>query len=299
MLPSVLYIVYIASTMHKPLTHQPLWQAVLPDWARGRQWKMFWGAVGVIVSLGSAFQASNVRAQTPQSAPAELSNLVTQIDAAANKHDVQAVLQYYSPNFTHSDGLTRQTLERALTQLWKRYPDLRYQTQITSWTTDGKGVVAETTTQITGTQKVGDREWKINSTLKSQQRFEAQKIVQQEILAEKTALTSGSNPPNVILNLPEQVKVGQSFNFDAIVQEPLGNDLLLGAALEEPIKPDGFVNPTTAELELLNAGGIFKVGRAPLNGESRWISAVLVRHDGMTLITRRLKVTGGKPAAGR
>ncbi len=292
-------VLYFASTMHEPLTHQPLRQMVLPGWARGPQWKMFWVAVGVAVSLGSSFQSVNVRAQTPQPAPAELTNLVTQIDAAANKHDVQAVLQYYSPNFTHSDGLTRQTLEQALTQLWKRYPDLRYQTQITSWKADGKGIVAETTTQITGTQKVGDREWKINSTLKSRQRLEAQKIVRQEVLAEKTALTSGNNPPNVVLNLPEQVKVGQSFNFDAIVQEPLGNDLLLGAALEEPVKPDGFVNPTTAELELLNAGGIFKVGRAPLNGESRWISAVLVRHDGMTLITQRLKVTGGRPATGK
>ncbi|MGA7936296.1 MAG: nuclear transport factor 2 family protein, partial [Kovacikia sp.] len=117
-----------------------------------------------------------------------------------------------------------------------------------------------------------------------------QKIVQQEILAEKSQITSGKNPPTVLLNVPEQVKPGQQFNFDAIVQEPLGNDVLLGSALEEPVKPDGFINPTTADLEVLSAGGIYKVGRAPATPESRWLSAVLVRQDGMTLVTQRMNV---------
>lgn len=287
--------------MQNPLT-RPL-NSMQPSDRAGRtqrrQWKTFLIALGASVALGGALQPMGIRAQTTQPAPTELKNFVTQLDTAATKHDVKAVLQNYSPNFSHSDGLNRQTLEQALTELWKRYPDLTYKTEITSWKPDGSAVVADTTTTITGTQKVGDRQWKINSTLKAQQRLENQKIVKQEILAEKTELTSGSNPPDVVLNLPEQVKAGQPFTFDAIVQEPLGDDLLLGTALEEPVKPDGFVNPTTADLELLNAGGVYKVGKAPLTGESRWISAVLVRQDGMTLVTQRLKVTGGKPASGK
>lgn len=284
--------------MHKPFTHQPkrFQTTVFPGWAGWQQWQAFLLILGLVVSLGQAERSVN--AQSPP-APPELKNTLAQIDAAANKRDVQAVLQHYSPNFTHSDGLTRQTLEQSLTELWKRYPNLSYQTELNSWKADGNGIVTETTTKITGTQKMGDAEWKMDSTLKSQQRFEGQKIVKQEILAEKSILTSGSNPPAVMLNLPEQVKVGQQFNFDAIVQEPLGNDLLLGAALEEPVKPDGLLKPTTVNLELLNAGGIFKVGRVPLTGESRWISAVLVRHNGMTMVTQRLRVTGGKPPVGK
>jgi len=61
------------------------------------------------------------------------------------------------------------------------------------------------------------------------------------------------------MNLPQQVRVGQQYSFDAIVQEPLGDDYLVGAAIEEPIQADKYFNPTP-ELEL-PAGGLFKVGR--------------------------------------
>jgi len=36
----------------------------------------------------------------------------------------------YGENFSHADGLSRQNMERALTQLWQRYPQLKYQTAI-------------------------------------------------------------------------------------------------------------------------------------------------------------------------
>jgi len=38
-------------------------------------------------------------------------------------------MQFYGENFSHSDGLSRQSMEKALTQLW-RYPNLKYQTQL-------------------------------------------------------------------------------------------------------------------------------------------------------------------------
>ncbi|MBW4474266.1 MAG: nuclear transport factor 2 family protein [Stenomitos rutilans HA7619-LM2] len=254
-------------------------------------------ALGLAMTVSSALQANRVNAEPPETAPAPLKETLAAIDKAASNHNVQSVLAFYSPNFTHSDGLTRQTLEQALTQLWKRYPNLTYQTELKNWKAEGGGFTAETVTHVTGTQKVGDRELKIDSTLQAQQQFENQKIVRQNILAERSQITSGTNPPNVKLTLPEQVTTGQEFSFDAVVQEPLGNDLLLGTALEEPVKADGFVNPTTLDLELLSAGGIFKVGRAPLTADNRWISAVLVRHDGMTMITQRLRIVNRAKAA--
>jgi hypothetical protein len=76
-------------------------------------------------------------------------------------------------------------------------------------------------------------------------------------------MTTGAKPPTVNMKLPEQVRVGQSYNLDAVVQEPLGDDLMLGAAVEEPVKAERFVKPAPVDLELLSSGGIFKVGRAP------------------------------------
>ncbi|MBD2021362.1 nuclear transport factor 2 family protein [Leptolyngbya sp. FACHB-36] len=261
---------------------------------RGRRsWQTSLFAVGL--ALASALSATIVQAETPETAPADLKQALSQIDAAANSRNLQGVLQFYSPNFSHSDGLTRQSLEQSLSKLWSRYPTLNYRTELKSWKPDGSGISAETVTYITGSYKQGNREFKLNSTLAATQRFENRAIVRQEVVSERSETKSGSNPPTLKLTLPEQVNANEEFSIDAVVQEPLGDSLLLGAALEESIKPEGYLNPTTVNLELLAAGGIFKVGRAPTAPDNRWISAVVVRQDGMTMVTQRLRVVG-KPA---
>ncbi len=258
---------------------------------RRTRWQ--WGAIASLaVWSGSLGLATPLAAQSPAAAPADLKSLLTGLDAAANKQNVQSVAEFFSPNFTHSDGLNRQTLQESLTTLWKRYPNLTYRTELKSWKQDGSAIVADTVTYITGVKKDGDREFKLTSELAARQRVENQKIVNQEVLQERSQMTSGTNPPTLKISLPEQVRSGQEFTFDAIVQEPLGDDLLMGAALEEPIKPEGFLNVTTVNLEPLNSGGIFKVGRAPANPVPHWLSAVIVRHDGITMVTQRLRVQG-------
>ena len=229
-------------------------------------------------------------AQTPANAPAPLTKLLTEIDAAANRRNVKAVMAFYSPSFTHSDGLNSQSMEKALTQLWARYPSLNYRTEIQSWKTEGSAIVAETVTTIAGTQKKDGRESSLKATIRSLQHFEGEKIVKQEILAEQTQLSSGENPPTIEVNFPEQVKVGEEYHFDAIVREPIGDDILIGTVLEEPITEKTFFNPSEVELELLNAGGIFKVGKAPATPENRWVSAVLMRQGGIAMVSVRLRV---------
>jgi len=228
--------------------------------------------------------------ESGQNAPPELTNLLTQIDAAANLGNVKKVIEFYSPNFTHGDGLNRQTLEKALVDLWKRYPKLRYSTQLESWQSEGNAIVAETVTKITGLPSANSNNLALNATIKSRQRITGAKIVRQDILSERTLLTSGRKPPQVDVKLPQEVKVGQQYNFDAIVKEPLGDEFLLGTAIEEPIQADKYLNPTPVDLELLTSGGLFKVGRAPSTPGSQWLSAVILRGDGMTMVTQRLQI---------
>lgn len=231
-----------------------------------------------------------VRAESAATAPSQVKQTLAQIDAAANQRNLQAVLQFYTPNFANSDGLNRQSFGQALTEFWNRYPKVTYRTEIRSWQAEGKGYSVETVTSITGTQKVGGRALKLEATVRSKQYWEGQKIVRQEILAERSQLTSGAKPPAVEVNLPEQVAPGESYSFDVIVKEPVGNSILMGAAIEEVVKSGGYFNQPAVRLESLQAGGIFKVGKAPNSPENRWLSAVLVREDGMVLITRRLRV---------
>ena len=150
-------------------------------------------------------------------------------------------------------------------------------------------------TYIQGSKIQAGRTLRFKSTLRSEQRLEGQQIVQQRILAERTELTSGKNPPNLLFNLPTSVAAGQPYQLDAIVREPLGDRFLLGGATESAITPATYLKPERLNLELLPAGGLFKTGQAPTTPGQRWISAIVVRDDGLTQITQRLQVTGRNP----
>lgn len=273
--------------MHNPANSLARLSQSVPSIAKSRC--VGWSVVLLTVGLTAGW-AGNARAESPATAPPQLKDALTQIDAAANRRDAQSLMQFYSGNFKNSDGLTRSGMEQALTQLWKRYSQLTYRTELQDWKADGNAIVAETITTITGTQQSEGTPMTLESTLRSRQRLENQKIVQQNILAERTQITSGAKPPTVQVNLPDQVRVGQSYNFDVIVKEPLGDDLLLGTAMDEPIKPELYAKPSELKLDLLPAGGIFKLGKAPTKEDNRWLSAVLIRDGGLIMVTQRLQV---------
>ncbi|GCL43341.1 nuclear transport factor 2 family protein [Dolichospermum planctonicum] len=243
-----------------------------------------------LLAIGLSGLGQLAQASQPENAPSTLTKLLTQIDTAANQGNVKAVMQFYSPTFTHSDGLNRKGMEQALTGLWKRYPQLRYTTKLESWKSQGNTIIAETVTNISGLPASGNNNLTLQSTIKSRQKVTGLKIVHQDILSERTQLTAGSKPPQVEIKLPQRVKVGEKYSFDAIVQEPLGEDFLLGTAIEEPIQANKFLKPTIANLQFLNVGGLFKIGRAPSTPGTQWISAVIRRGENMTIITQRLQV---------
>ncbi len=230
------------------------------------------------------------KAQTAENPPKELIEAIADIEKAANQRDLEELLENYDEDFTNTDGLTYASLSEALKQMWRNYPRLRYSTKIESWEQAGDRLIANTVTYIRGTQNNQGRVARLNSTLRSRQYFQNQKLVRQEILSEQTQLTSGIKPPKVNVIVPEQVKVGEKYSFDVIATEPLENNLLLGAALEEKIGSDRYTNPTTLELKPLPAGGIYKVVTAPRLADSHWLSAILVRGDGMTIVTRRVNI---------
>ena len=243
-----------------------------------------------LLSLGLATGWSlEAQAESPETAPSQLKEAIVQIDGAANSRDLDDLMKFYSRDFRSTDGLTLASMKPALSNLWENYSQLNYRTELQSWENEGDGIVAETITYITGSQQGNGREIKLESTVRSRQRFEDQKIVEQKVLSESTRLTSGENPPSVQVNLPEQVVTGRQYNFDVIVTEPLGDDILLGAAWEEAIQTSRYVESSELELEVLPAGGLFKVGKAPFREGGRWLSAVLIRKDGMTIVTERLQ----------
>lgn len=248
----------------------------------------------VVLSLGVnlvwGFTDRSVNAESAATAPEELTEIISEVEEAANNKDLEKVMEYYSEDFTNNDGLTRASVNSALSQMWKAYPRIRYATEIASWEQDGDRLVAETITKIRGIQNNQGRIVRFNSVLRSRQYFQDEKLVRQDIISEKTRLTSGDNPPKVKVSVPETVGLGEKYNFDVIVTEPLEDRVLLGAVKEERISSDLYVNPTALELEQLPAGGIYSKVTAPLLADRNWLSAILVRGDGITMVTSRVTV---------
>lgn len=246
--------------------------------------------LGMALSCAGAFHPQFVKAQSTMDAPDELLDLIEDIDRAANRQKIDNVMDFYSEDFTNSDGLNRESLERAIGEFWQLYPILRYRTEVTSWERDGNAIIAETVTYLTGTRRMEDRNMSLTATIRSKQRYEGEKIVEQEILAERNQQTLGEKPPSVELSVPEEVFVREQYSFDAIVTEPLGDEMMIGVAVEEPVSKDAYFQASSFKLEELRSGGIFKIGIAPMNPESRWLSTIFMREGGITINTHRLRV---------
>ncbi len=248
--------------------------------------------------LGASLAAiAPLPARAQGSPPAQLTTLLNELEAAANRRDLEAVMAFYAEDFSTDDALDRGAVSAGLAKLWERYDNLTYTTELVDFSQQGDRLIAETVTEIRGVRNDNGRDVRLISSVRSRQAIANNQVTSQEILAERTQIFLGANPPTIDVSLPEQVMPGEMFNFDVIVAEPLGSDLLLGGALEESIDRDRYLEPSDFDLQLLQAGGIFKQGRAPEQPEDRWLSAIVIREDGITMVTQRLRVVSNTAGA--
>ena len=242
----------------------------------------------IIASIALLLMSTVAQAAPANTAPKSLTERLNQLETAANNGNLEAVRSVYSQNFSAESGLNVETLTQKLEQLWDTYSRLDYQVELQSWEREGDAIIAETVTRIRGLREIQGEEAFLDARLRSRQRFRNGKIVSQNTLEESSRLYIGS-APRVKVNAPNEVEVGEEFNFDVIVREPVGNDILLGTALEEAVTSSKYLAPQELDLEILPAGGIYRLGKIDRPGE-RWLSAIIVRDDGMTLISERVNV---------
>jgi hypothetical protein len=248
----------------------------------------------VALGFGSGAVASAARASSvtlAQAAPAEVQQLLTDLGVALGDRDLEAVMAFYSDGFASDTGFDHARLRQTLTDLWQQYPDIAYDIELLSWQAAGPGLYSiETRTTVTGQQVRPDRVLTLSADTTSRQRLEGGQIVYQETLSETSRLVSGTNPPTLQVQLPQTVSPGQAYSFDTIVLEPLEGRSLMGVAVEEGVTGEDFFEPRPVVFDLLTAGGLYKVGTAPAESDSRWVSAVVIREDGMVVETHRLLV---------
>lgn len=249
----------------------------------------FLSVTSVIVGLVSSSSNALAAPTASPPVPAAISNLLASIDKSANSKQLVALNSSFAPNYT-VDGLNRTAWEQGVKKLWQRYPNLRYRTIIQSWKPEASGVSVETITNISGSQNQNSQLLQLTSQLRSRQKIVNGKITQQQILSESTTITSGSKPPTVEFNVPRQLKVNEIYDIDAIVTEPLGEDIMMGKVVEQSVSANGYAKPAEYSLDVLATGGLFKKAKAPSKPGDYWLSAVLVRAGGITTVTQRIRV---------
>ncbi len=247
----------------------------------------FASSSGLLLLLGVTLGVAPARADQ---VPPALTTLLTQLDQAASSQNLSGVLGYFSANFTGSDALNKDGLKSSLQSLWQQYPHLSYHTELIKWQPQRDGYTTKTRTTVTGADTVQGRLVNLHATIVSRQTIQNQQITSQTVLEEQSQVSFGDQPPTVQVQAPAQVRVGSTYPFDAIVQEPLGNSLLIGLATESPATPGKFLAPAPADLSLLDMGGLFKDGTAPGTPQTLWLSAVLLGEKGGVFITRQLDV---------
>src|SRR5687767_12641026 len=93
-----------------------------------RRWSL--GIVSMAAVLwGAGTFAPGTQANTPvlaQAAPAEVQQLLTDLETAASSRNLDAVMAFYSEGFDSDTGFDYAQLRQTLETLWQQYPDLTY-----------------------------------------------------------------------------------------------------------------------------------------------------------------------------
>lgn len=244
------------------------------------------------LTLGLTFSKPELIKAQSNNIPPVITEIVTNIDLANNNQDLELLKKHISPNFTNQDGLNLDLLTQSLNKQWSKYKDLKYTTTIESWEEKGNNLSFITKTTVTGSYEANGKTFTLNSNIRARQQLNNNQIFKQEILSEKTEITAGENPPTITVNLPERVRPGQEFDFDVVLQEPIGSDIVLGGVAQEKISPNLYLEPSNIELDALTAGGIFKRVKLPISDQNHWYSAIFIRNGGIRIINQRVNVEG-------
>ena len=116
------------------------------------------------------------------------------------------------------------------------------------------------------------------------------KIIEKEVLNEQTIIQRSISPLSISINVPSAVLTGTTYDFDIILNKPLGEAIAIGGLI--PITKEDIKNQLSPPMELapLGGGGLFKSVKAPLQpGVQNW-AAIIAHPKGLISITKMVRI---------
>ena len=143
---------------------------------------------------------------------------------------------------------------------------------------------------ITGAKKFKREKYIIQANQRLGIKTLGEKVIDQELISEETIIQTSQSPLSININVPNFVLTGTTYDFDIILNKPLGDAMLIGGLI--PITDKQIRNQSSPPIELapLGGGGLFKSVKAPLSpGIQNW-AAVVAHPEGLISITKMVRV---------
>ncbi len=173
----------------------------------------------------------------------------------------------------------------------KSFPNAKWSVKEVKPLKDGRNALE---IQITGIKRIKDEKYSLKAKQVLGIKAKGGKIISQEIISEQTVIQNGKEPLSISLNIPEAVLTGTSYDFDIILNKPLGNAILAGGLIAITNNEIRSQASPSIEIKPLGGGGLFKSVKAPLKeGVQKW-AAILAHPKGLISITKMVRVVSNK-----
>jgi len=169
--------------------------------------------------------------------------LLRDLMAASNRHDLDGVLRHYSPTFSSGDSLSLKDIRGLIQDTWTMFPDIHYDSQILEIRINGNWATVESIDTAAATAKVDPVVSSKPGSMKSRSRGmlylhragKAWEIVSDATLYEKATIVYGPfENVDVDVETPEQVFAGDPYSAKVKVGVPSGN-IAFATLSQEPL----------------------------------------------------------------
>lgn len=197
-------------------------------------------------AAAKAIPASVMHVEAPKADSQDLAavqDVLRDLLAASNKHDLDGVLKHYSPNFTSGDSLNLKDVRGLIQDTWQMFPDIHYDSQVLEIRVNGNWATVESIDTATATAKIDPVVSNKPGSMKSRSRGmlylhkigKDWEIVSDATLYEKATIVYGPfDNVNIDVESPEQVFAGESYTAKVKVGVPTGN-IAFATLSQEPL----------------------------------------------------------------
>jgi ketosteroid isomerase-like protein len=174
-------------------------------------------------------------------------NLLKEVLAASNRHDIATVMHYYAPTYISGDHLNLDQVKQMIQETWKLYPDIRYDSKLVSLRVAGDWATVETQDTAHATAmpdgSLSGRYRQEKGTLDSQSRGllylkrtgTSWDIVGDQTLYEQAAILYGDvKNLSLLLSAPDSVVAEQAYTAKLHVKVP-DNRLVIASISKDPL----------------------------------------------------------------